>query len=78
MCMSIASNQSHAHLNLKAILKKSLLEQTPTVAHNAPGHLVEKSTFDRHFRSHSGQNPYSCSEFLNLVDTAATLNICTY
>ncbi len=78
MCMSIASNQSHAHLNLKAILKKSLLEQTPTVAHNAPGHLVEKSTLIGISEVTLEREPYSCSEFLNLVDTAATLNICTY
>jgi hypothetical protein len=78
MCVSVAPNQSHAHLNLKAILKKSRPEQTPTVARNAPVPLVEKSTWIGISEVTLEREPYSCSEFLNLVDTAATLNICTY
>ncbi len=39
-------------LNLKAFLKKSIPNQTPTV----------KIDLERYFRSHTGQKPHSCSE----------------
>ncbi len=48
-------HHSRAHLNLKAILKKSIPDQTPTV----------KIDLERYFRSHTGKRPHSCSECTN-------------